>query len=131
MGDAGSTFLGYTVGVIGVYLHNTHAMPMLAFVILTALFWFDATFTLWRRFRRREAISQPHRRHAYQRLVRAGFSHSKAVLCAMSVNWLLLALALAAARRPMFALPLCIAAVVVLYTITARIDRIMPFNSDY
>jgi Fuc2NAc and GlcNAc transferase len=51
-------------------------------LMLSSVFWFDATLTLWRRFRNREQLSTPHRKHAYQRIVQSGFSHQKTVLLA-------------------------------------------------
>jgi Fuc2NAc and GlcNAc transferase len=86
MGDVGSTLIGFTVAVIIVYYQNTWTLSLPVCLILTSVFWFDATFTLWRRFRNKEKLSQAHRKHAYQRLVQSGFSHRQTVLWALLIN---------------------------------------------
>jgi Fuc2NAc and GlcNAc transferase len=92
MGDVGSTLLGYTIVIILFYYHKMHMVSLFEGLILTSLFWFDATYTLIRRFLNKENIGQAHRKHAYQRLVQAGFSHQKTVLFGMSINLFLLLL---------------------------------------
>jgi len=53
MGDVGSTQLGFILLVLGIYYHNVSALNISNWLILTSLFWFDATFTLYRRWRNR------------------------------------------------------------------------------
>jgi len=89
MGDVGSTLLGYTIIILLFYFHNQQAVNLFEGLILSSLFWFDATYTLVRRFLNQENIGQAHRKHAYQRLVQAGFSHQKTVLFGMIVNLIL------------------------------------------
>ena len=86
MGDVGSTLLGYTIIILLFYFHNTHLVSLFEGLILTSLFWFDATYTLIRRFINKENIGQAHRKHAYQRVVQAGFSHQKTVVFGMVIN---------------------------------------------
>jgi UDP-N-acetylmuramyl pentapeptide phosphotransferase/UDP-N-acetylglucosamine-1-phosphate transferase len=94
MGDVGSTLLGYTCIILLFYSHKTQMVSLFEGLILTSLFWFDATYTLIRRFLNKENIGQAHRKHAYQRLVQAGFSHQKTVLWAMFINVFLFILVL-------------------------------------
>lgn len=86
MGDVGSTLLGYNVVVFAVYFQNEEISSVFLWAILSSAFWFDATLTLIRRVKRKEKLSEAHRNHAYQRIVRAGWSHQKTVLVVMLVN---------------------------------------------
>lgn len=46
MGDIGSTLLGFSICVLSIYFHNTGQFSIINSLILSSLFWFDATFTL-------------------------------------------------------------------------------------
>ncbi|RUM73188.1 MAG: glycosyl transferase [Sulfurovum sp.] len=89
MGDVGSTLLGYTVAIYALYYANQDSKNLWVWIILFGVFWFDATLTLLRRKRNGEKLSLPHRKHAYQRLVQAGWSHSKVVVLSVCVNLVL------------------------------------------
>lgn len=90
MGDAGSGFLGLTLGVIGISLASN---PLLfwSWVILLGVFVVDATFTLIARFVEGAKIYDAHRSHAYQYAVRRFDSHAKVVGAVILINvlWLL------------------------------------------
>jgi len=86
MGDVGSTLLGYNVAIFTIYYTNQDAVNLWIWITLFGLFWFDATLTLYKRYKNGERLSQAHNKHAYQRLVQSGWSHSKVVLSAMFVN---------------------------------------------
>ncbi|WP_417384534.1 MraY family glycosyltransferase [Gimesia sp.] len=70
MGDAGSTFLGFTLGIVALSSLNSGSLNLWVWLILPAVFWVDATFTLLRRMIRRDCWYQAHQSHAYQRLSR-------------------------------------------------------------
>ncbi len=91
MGDAGSTFLGFTFAALPLAMyHFTNELQMFALGILfVSPFVFDASLTIARRALRRENIFQAHRTHLYQRLVKIGYSHA-------AVSWLYVFLALIA-----------------------------------
>jgi len=95
MGDVGSTLLGFNVAVFAIYYQNEKGISLIVFLLLFAIFWMDATITLFRRFRNKEKLSQAHRKHAYQRLVQSGWSHQKTVLVALLFNFLMIGLAFA------------------------------------
>ena len=57
-----------------------------------ALFWFDATLTLFRRYKNGEKLSQAHRKHAYQRLTQSGWNHYKVVVYSIILNILIFGL---------------------------------------
>jgi Fuc2NAc and GlcNAc transferase len=89
MGDIGSTLLGFSICVLFIYFHNTGQFSIVNSLILSSLFWFDATFTLFKRFINKEKLGQAHKKHAYQRIVQFGFSHQKTLLYAMLTNLIL------------------------------------------
>ena len=91
MGDVGSTLLGYTISIITIYYANIEASNLWIWVTLYGVFWFDATITLIRRKLNGEKLTEAHRKHAYQRLTQAGWSHSKVTLYATLLNLVLFA----------------------------------------
>ncbi len=92
MGDVGSTLLGYNVAIFTIYYANQDTTNLWVWIILFGLFWFDATLTLFRRYKNGKKLSQAHKKHAYQCLTQAGWSHTKVVLYANGVNILLFCL---------------------------------------
>ncbi len=90
MGDTGSTLLGYNVAIFTLYYTNQNPLNFWIWIILFGIFWFDATFTLFRRYKNGEKLLKAHKKHAYQRLTQAGFSHMNVVLFAMMINIFLL-----------------------------------------
>ena len=86
MGDVGSTLLGYNVAIFTIYYSNQESSNLWIWIILFGLFWFDATLTLYRRYKNREKLSLAHKKHAYQRLTQSGWIHSKVVIYSILVN---------------------------------------------
>ena len=93
MGDVGSTLLGFNVAVFAIWYQNTQDVSVLFFLIITGAFWYDATITLYRRWRNKEKLSEAHRKHAYQRLTQSGLSHQQVTIGLWGVNLALLGLA--------------------------------------
>jgi Fuc2NAc and GlcNAc transferase len=100
MGDAGSGFLGLTLGALAV--QTSLGMPQLlwSWGILLGVFIVDATVTLARRLRAGRRPYEAHRTHAYQQAaIRHG--HKRVILAVGAINvcWLLpIALAVATLR---------------------------------
>ena len=92
MGDVGSTLLGYNVAIFTLYYANHDAQNLWIWIILFGVFWYDATLTLYRRYKNSEKLSLAHKKHAYQRLTQYIFAHDKVVIMAMMVNLLLLSI---------------------------------------
>ena len=90
MGDAGSTFCGYFLGVIGLLSHYAMGLSVWGWVLLMGSFIADTTFTLVRRLLAGHSITEGHATHAYQQLSRKSDSHIKVALLVMAVNiiWL-------------------------------------------
>jgi Fuc2NAc and GlcNAc transferase len=90
MGDVGSASLGFIFAIL--LLHDAHSPNFLVWIMLLSLFWFDATITLFRRFKNREKISKAHKKHMYQRLHQAGWSHQKVLITSIFFNILIFVL---------------------------------------
>jgi Fuc2NAc and GlcNAc transferase len=93
MGDVGSTFIGFVLALFVLY-ESASMHDALIWFILTSPFWFDATFTLLKRFRNGEKIVQAHRKHLFQRAVRSGLSHAKVTALLLVINIFILFLLL-------------------------------------
>lgn len=100
MGDSGSYFLGFLIVLYALVSDKFFNLPIMLWVILTGLLWFDATITLIRRVLNTKDWYKPHRSHAYQRLIQAGWSHQQVLWSALMVNVVLTSLALIAYHDP-------------------------------
>ncbi|MGJ0484849.1 MAG: MraY family glycosyltransferase [Methylomicrobium sp.] len=91
MGDAGSGFLGIVLGLISIQSAWLNPNFLWSWLCLLGVFIVDATWTLWRRFRRGEKLHEAHRSHAYQFAARRYGSHKTVTLFVGAVNlfWLL------------------------------------------
>jgi UDP-GlcNAc:undecaprenyl-phosphate/decaprenyl-phosphate GlcNAc-1-phosphate transferase len=79
LGDVGSYFLGGWLAAAAIIGLRSGIAPEAVLAPLS-LFLADAGVTLARRVRRHEPWSEPHRDHAYQRLVAGGWSHGHTTL---------------------------------------------------
>jgi Fuc2NAc and GlcNAc transferase len=75
MGDVGSTYLGFAIGVLALTSIVSGHLPSAAWLILGGVFWVDSTTTLLRRMIRGESWGQAHREHAYQRYTDGWYRH--------------------------------------------------------
>lgn len=101
MGDAGSGFIGFVIGMTAWATMVSGALSIWVWLILTATFTVDATVTLARRLMRGVPAATPHRSHAYQRLSRRFASHRSVTLGVAAINLLwLLPVAWVAVTRP-------------------------------
>jgi len=91
MGDAGSGFLGITLGIMSLQAAWVAPRLMWSWLILLGVFVVDATFTLLRRLLRGDKIYEAHRSHAYQRAARRYGRHLPVTLGVGAINlcWLL------------------------------------------
>jgi UDP-N-acetylmuramyl pentapeptide phosphotransferase/UDP-N-acetylglucosamine-1-phosphate transferase len=128
MGDVGSTQLGFILVVLGIYFHNHYDFSIINWVMLSSPFWFDATLTLYRRWRNGEKLSEGHRKHAYQRIVQAGYSHKKTIYYLMVVNLAILILILIYREIKILQIPIFIITLSAYYFITLQIDKKVPFT---
>lgn len=129
MGDAGSTVLGFTLGFFTLHYSQEYNISIFTLLIPSALFWFDASLTLFRRWRNSENLSEAHKKHAYQRLVQSGFSHQKVVLWSILLNVLLFSLAWGAYSWPKLVMLFFVLALGLLYGITRWVDGRKKFEA--
>ncbi len=127
MGDAGSTLLGFTVAVFAIYYQNNFTLSISVWLILTSVFWFDATVTIIRRLLNKEYLAVAHRKHAFQRIVQSGFSHGKTTLWALGLNIFGFTLAILAKGLPEFDYLFLLTDLIILSLIMFRIDKKNPF----
>ncbi len=79
LGDVGSYFLGAWLGVL-VVAGLTSGLPPEAVLAPVGVALVDTLWAIVTRVRRGERVYEPHREHVYQRLVRAGWSHTTTTL---------------------------------------------------
>ena len=128
MGDVGSTQLGFILVVLGIYFHNIFEFSILNWIMLTSPFWFDATLTLIRRWRNGEKLSEAHRKHVYQRIVQAGFSHEKVNFFLFLINLINILMISIYREIKILQVPLFIMTLVFYYVITRKVDKRVPFS---
>lgn len=85
LGDAGSLLLGWCIGCLALAGATTGSVSIWLSLIIVSPFVVDATATLGWRLARGEQWYTAHRDHAYQYLIRVGWSHRKVL-----VHWILL-----------------------------------------
>ena len=111
MGDVGSGFLGFALGVLAVDAAAWEQVPLASSAILLGVFLVDATVTLFRRWLRGERLSQAHRSHAYQHAARRYGGHRPVVVAVIAIDVLwLLPWAAAAQAWPQWGLAAVVAA---------------------
>ncbi|TNV18964.1 glycosyltransferase family 4 protein [Buttiauxella sp. B2] len=90
MGDAGSGFLGITIGLIVLHVSLLDSKLFLAEICLLGVFIVDATTTLLRRLIAGKKVYEAHASHTYQILARKYGSHKPVTIGAFIINvvWL-------------------------------------------
>jgi UDP-GlcNAc:undecaprenyl-phosphate/decaprenyl-phosphate GlcNAc-1-phosphate transferase len=94
LGDSGSIPLGFlaaAIGTVGVFLEH---WPVDFPLMLFAMFWVDATFTLAQRFIKGRRLGEAHRDHWYQKAIQGGNSHRKVLIIHLMCNIVICGLAL-------------------------------------
>lgn len=90
MGDAGSGFLGVTLGALSIQASWVSPELLWSWLILLGVFIVDATFTLIRRLLRGDKVYEAHRSHGYQYASRLCKRHLPVTLGVTAINafWL-------------------------------------------
>jgi UDP-N-acetylmuramyl pentapeptide phosphotransferase/UDP-N-acetylglucosamine-1-phosphate transferase len=124
MGDVGSVPLGFAAGALGYQGWMLALWPWWFPLLVFSPFIMDATATLLCRSLRGERVSQAHREHYYQRLVRMGWGHRRTALAEYGLMLLVALSALAIARMPGDAQLVSLLCWAGIYAVLARrIDR--------
>lgn len=130
MGDIGSTQLGYIFVILGIYFNNKMEFNIIGLLILASLFWFDATLTLYRRWRNSEKLSQAHKKHAYQRIVQFGFSHRKTVFISIFVNLFFIGLIILSERYKISYFITFSCCMIINFILVKMVDNRFPFATS-
>jgi Fuc2NAc and GlcNAc transferase len=126
LGDVGSSFVGFVLGVTALFSERSAGPPLLFWTILLGVFLMDATLTLLRRLLRGDAVLSAHRSHAYQRAVQSGYSHAAVTTAVAMTNLLLLGLVLLAVAEPRLLLASLVATVALLGWLYHWVERRQP-----
>ena len=128
MGDVGSGFLGFLMGLLALCTSHTDAISLWSWLILLGVFISDASLTLARRFLRGERWWQAHCHHAYQHLARR-LGHKNVTMLIGLINLLwLLPLAWLASRLPQWGWSLALLAYAPLIAMAWRFRAGSPFQ---
>jgi len=131
MGDCGSYFLGFLVTLFALISYKYFQIPLVAWIILTSLFWFDATITLIRRMLAGQKWYEAHRTHAYQRMLQHGWSHRKVLLSATLVNVVLSSLAWISVNEPRLQVFALAGAVIFLICLYLMVEAAKPMFKHF
>lgn len=126
MGDVGSGPLGYWFAVLAVASANAGGPGILVWLLVFEVFVFDGMVTLVRRMLRGYKWYRPHRNHAYQRAIQAGFSHRAVSSGVLAINGLLIVLATASVHWPIALLPSVLFATGVLSIVYVKVETLVP-----
>lgn len=91
MGDVGSGFSGFMLGLLALLSMQAGVMTVWTWLILLGVFVTDATLTLARRVFSRQRWYEGHSSHAYQHATRKYKSHSKVTITIVVINCIWLA----------------------------------------
>lgn len=123
MGDAGSTFLGYTFAVLPLLSANEGGDALMLGTLLMWTFIMDAGVTFIRRALKGERVFDAHRTHLYQRLVIGGYKHAQVSALYILLTLLAAALAYAWSWGQPYAPPLIIIGLPLLWFFLSRYVR--------
>ncbi|AKS41704.1 hypothetical protein [Wenzhouxiangella marina] len=99
LGDSGSLLIGGLVAWLALQALLATSISLMLCILVSSLFVVDATLTLLARAARGERWYTPHRTHAYQTLLRLGWSHAQVLWAYLGVNLLVVLPATLAAQR--------------------------------
>jgi Fuc2NAc and GlcNAc transferase len=85
MGDAGSGFIGLTLGIISLEAASQKPALLWSWIILLGVFIVDATWTLVFRLLKGEKVYQAHSSHGYQHAARR-FGHTRVTMGVVVIN---------------------------------------------
>ena len=90
MGDIGSGFLGLLTGALALLWWQQDLLHIVPSLILLAVFWLDASYTLIVRLLTGQPFTQAHRSHLYQKVAATrGHSWTTAGFLLYAIFWLL------------------------------------------
>lgn len=127
LGDAGSNFIGFSLGVLALLSMYHGSMAVWTWLLLLGVFVTDATVTLIRRIARGDKWFKGHRNHAYQHAATRLGSHRLVTLSVLAINCLWLApLAWWSVLQPQWGMPLALAGLAPLVVVSLRLEAGVP-----
>jgi UDP-N-acetylmuramyl pentapeptide phosphotransferase/UDP-N-acetylglucosamine-1-phosphate transferase len=130
MGDVGSATLGFISFYLALIGQQRYGIPIIYWIILNALFLFDATITLLRRMYKNEKWSAAHRKHAYQRLKQYGLATPSILLGQFCVNIALFAGILLMQQHTITPYLLVLMVLILLLTLYSLVERLYPMFQE-
>ncbi len=128
MGDVGSYTLGFLIASLALLGSLIDDIPIACWLIVYALFWWDATVTLIQRIWLKKHWATAHRDHAYQRLHQAGFKPITILCWVAGLNTLLAGLALIGRQYPDKLCPILVLVLVLLFILHVYIEKLKPIS---
>jgi UDP-N-acetylmuramyl pentapeptide phosphotransferase/UDP-N-acetylglucosamine-1-phosphate transferase len=86
MGDVASVPLGFIIASLAVYGIHVGSLSLPVSILIMAVFFIDATMTLFARVFRGERWYTAHAQHVYQRLIAKGWSHRRVLVVYQAIN---------------------------------------------
>lgn len=127
MGDVGSGFIGFSLGLLALISMQQGSMTLWTWFILLGVFVTDATVTLLRRVWRGDAWHQGHSTHAYQHAARRHQSHAKVTITVIGINAFWLApMAWLSVAQPQLGIVWCVVALSPLLFLALRFGAGKP-----
>lgn len=123
MGDVGSGFVGFLLGVFALHSAMAGELSLAVWLILVGVFFVDATVTLLRRMAGGQRWYEAHRSHAYQHAAVRWGSHRRVTLAVLAIDLLwLFPLAAGAAWWPRWEAAFLVLAYTPLVGLALRLD---------
>jgi Fuc2NAc and GlcNAc transferase len=130
MGDGGSGFLGFALSALIIISAYRTDLALVTLVLPFGYFAFDATVTLLRRIVLGDRVYEPHRKHAYQRALRAGLGHRGVLLGSFALQALLVVLAAGAHFEVIAGGTAAVAGIVLLGVVYGLVERRAPIMAS-
>lgn len=127
MGDVGSGFIGFCLGLLALITMHHGSMTIWTWLLLLGVFIVDAMVTLARRFYNGEKWYEGHAAHAYQKAAKRYNSHAKVTITVLIINCLWLApLAWLSVLRPELGLILSVIGFSPLLVLALKLEAGIP-----
>ena len=131
MGDVGSGFIGFSLGVMALLSMQHGSMTVWTWVLLLGVFIVDATVTLLQRYIQNERWYEGHASHGYQNAARRYKSHSKVTITVIVINCVWLApLAWLSVNRPGWGFYLALLGITPLVMLATRLQAGKAIGND-
>ncbi|GAA0486790.1 MraY family glycosyltransferase [Salinibacillus aidingensis] len=130
LGDTGSYFLGYMIGILSIMglFKNLTFFSIIVPIIILGVPLVDTTFAIIRRMVQGKPLSAPDKSHLHHCLIRLGYSHRKAVLMIYGLSGIFSIAAIIFTRSTMWGSMMILLALAVLIELTVEITGMVSQN---